>query len=124
VEGAAPGTSRLIVWRPMAAAPPTGRERQSPGGLFGLGIPDRAGQDWARAEGLGGSPFRRGRRTVMALDRREPAQHSRDTHDRYYVLPDQRVANTEFPSGRKSASLTGGLASTSSAFDRAAFLRT
>src|ERR1017187_2408371 len=39
----------------------------------------------------GSSPFRRGRRTVIALDRREPAQHSRDTHDRHYVLPDHRV---------------------------------
>lgn len=106
VEGATPGTNRLIVWRPMAAAPPTGRERQSPGGLFGLGIPDGAGQDWARAEGLGGSPFRRGRRTVIALDRREPAQHSRDTHDRYYVLPDQRVqaeAAEVFAAGARAA---------------------
>jgi hypothetical protein len=46
---------------------------------------------WARAEGLGGSPFRRGRRTVVALDRREASQHSQDTHDRVYVLPDKRV---------------------------------
>ena len=28
---------------------------------------------------------------MVALDRREPAQHSRDTHDRHYVLPDERV---------------------------------
>ena len=28
---------------------------------------------------------------MVALDRREPAQHSRDTHDRRYVLPDDRV---------------------------------
>jgi hypothetical protein len=28
---------------------------------------------------------------VIALDRREPAQHPRDTHDRHYALPDERV---------------------------------
>jgi len=28
---------------------------------------------------------------VIALDRREPGQHSRDTHDRHYVLPDERI---------------------------------
>jgi hypothetical protein len=28
---------------------------------------------------------------VIALDRREPAQHSQDTYDRLYVLPDKRV---------------------------------
>jgi hypothetical protein len=27
----------------------------------------------------------------IALDRREPGQHSQDTHDRHYVLPDERV---------------------------------
>jgi hypothetical protein len=33
----------------------------------------------------------RGRRTVIALDRREPGQHSKNTHDRHYVLVDKRV---------------------------------
>ena len=28
---------------------------------------------------------------MIALDRREPGQHSQDTHDRHYVLPDERV---------------------------------
>ena len=28
---------------------------------------------------------------MIALDRREPGQHSQDTHDRHYVLPDKRV---------------------------------
>jgi hypothetical protein len=28
---------------------------------------------------------------VIALDRREPGQHSQDTHDRHYVLPDERI---------------------------------
>ncbi|MFI0424041.1 hypothetical protein [Spongiactinospora sp. 9N601] len=48
-------------------------------------------QKWARSQGLAGSPFRRGRRTVNALDRREPGQNSQDVHDRHYVLVDKRV---------------------------------
>lgn len=28
---------------------------------------------------------------MIALDRREPSQHSQDTHDRQYVLVDKRV---------------------------------
>ena len=28
---------------------------------------------------------------MIALDRREPGQHSQDTHDRHYVLPDERI---------------------------------
>jgi hypothetical protein len=90
----APGTDSLIAWR--SARPGQARadlDRRPPVGvgLFRLGIGSDNAADWARDEGLGGSPFRRGRRTVIALDRREPAQHSRDTHDRCYVLPDERV---------------------------------
>ena len=93
VEEAAPGTSRLIVWRTGRA----GRQRAAdqdghpPVGLFHFGVHSDAANEWAKAEGLDGSPFQRGRRTVIALDRREPGQHSQDTHDRHYVLPDKRV---------------------------------
>jgi len=92
VEEAAPGTSRLIVWRTGRA----GRQRADqdchpPVGLFHFGVHYDAAKEWARAAGLDGSPFKRGRRTVIALDRREPGQHSQDTHDRHYVLPDKRV---------------------------------
>ena len=92
VEELAPGTSRLIVWRTGRA----GRQRADadrllPVGPFRFGVHTDAAKDWATAEGLGGRPFRRGRRTVIALDRREPGQHSQDTHDRRYVLPDRRV---------------------------------
>jgi hypothetical protein len=93
VEEAAPGTSRLIVWR--TGRP--GRQRAAdqdchpPVGPFRFGVHSDAAKQWARAEGLGGSPFGRGRRTVIALDRREPGQHSQDTHDRHYVLPDKRA---------------------------------
>ncbi len=92
VEEAAPGTSRLIVWRTGRA----GRQRADqdchpPVGLFHFGVHSDAAKEWAKAAGLDGSPFKRGRRTVIALDRREPGQHSQDTHDRHYVLPDKRV---------------------------------
>jgi hypothetical protein len=93
VEEAAPGTNRLIVWR--TGRP--GRQRAAdqdchpPVGPFHFGVHSDAAKQWARAEALDGSPFGRGRRTVIALDRREPGQHSRDTHDRHYVLPDKRA---------------------------------
>jgi hypothetical protein len=93
VEEAAPGTNRLIVWR--TGRP--GRQRAAdqdchpPAGPFRFGVHSDAAKQWARAEALGGSPFGRGRRTVIALDRREPGQHSQDTHDRHYVLPDKRA---------------------------------
>jgi hypothetical protein len=93
VEEAAPGTSRLIVWR--TGRP--GRQRAAdqdchpPVGPFRFSVHSDAAKQWARAEALGGSPFGRGRRTVIALDRREPGQHSQDTHDRHYVLPDKRA---------------------------------
>jgi len=92
VEELAPGSSWLVVWR----ARPGGRRRVNPDclppvGPFRFGIHSDGAKSWAAAEGLGSSPFRRGRRTVIALDRREPAQHSQGTHDRHYVLPDDRV---------------------------------
>ena len=34
---------------------------------------------------------------MNALDRREPAQHSQETHERRYVLPDQRVQQAAVP---------------------------
>lgn len=90
-----PDTSpdRLIVWRTAAPARNrTDQDRQPPVGEFGFGIDTYTAQEWGRTiAGIGGSPFRRGRRTVVALDRREPTQHSQDTHDRHYVLVDKRV---------------------------------
>ena len=88
----APGTGRLIVWRTgRAGRQRADLDRHPPVGLFCFGVHSDAAKDWAEAEGLGGRPFRRGRRTVIALDRREPGQHSQDTHDRHYVVPDKRV---------------------------------
>jgi len=92
VEELAPGTGRLIAWRTARPGQMrTDLDRRPPVSLFCLGVRSNNATAWARAEGLSGSPFLRGRRTVVALDRREPAQHSRGTHDRHYVLPDGRV---------------------------------
>jgi hypothetical protein len=88
----APGTTRLMVWRAGSAGgqrPDQYAHRAA--GPFRFGVTAKAAKDWAEAEELEGSPFRRGRRTVIALDRREPGQHSQDTHDRHYVLPDERI---------------------------------
>jgi hypothetical protein len=91
VEGVAPGSDRLIVWRTRAGkAAGLGRNGASVG-LFFFGVDRNAATKWAQVAGVKGSPFQRGRRTVLAIDRREPAQHSQDTHDRYYALPDKRV---------------------------------
>jgi hypothetical protein len=88
----APGTSRLVAWR--TGKPDRWRndlDAHPPVGLFRFGITADDATAWAQAEGLAGSPFRRGRRTVIALDRREPGQHSQDTYERNYVLPDERA---------------------------------
>jgi hypothetical protein len=92
VAGLAPGTARLIVWRAenLGGRRPD-QDAHRAAGPFRFGITAKAAADWAKAEGLEGSPFRRGRRTVIALDRREPGQHFQDTHDRHYVLPDERI---------------------------------
>jgi hypothetical protein len=90
VEEQAPGTDRLIVWRTRAGRQ-VGYEGHPPVGFFCFGIDPLAASKWASDSGLKGSPFRRGRRTVVALDQRQPTQHSQDSHDRYYVLPDKRV---------------------------------
>lgn len=93
VEDLAPGTNRLIVWRSVdiSSRNLTGCDRLANVGHFAFGISGNNAGLWARELGFDGSPFRRGRRTVVALDRREPAQHSQDSHDRQYVLGDKRV---------------------------------
>lgn len=82
----------LVVWRTHTVGRERAdRDRQPPVGPLHFGIQRDAAKNWARAVGLTGSPFQRGRRTVNALDRREPGQNSQDTHDRHYVLVDKRV---------------------------------
>ncbi len=92
VEQLAPGTDRLIVWR-------TGNrgwtrvhgDRHPPVGPFRFGVSSLSAAEWAQTQGLTGSPFLRGRRTVVALGRREPTQHSEQTYQRNYALVDKRV---------------------------------
>ncbi|MFF2254176.1 hypothetical protein [Streptomyces sp. NPDC058142] len=94
VEDMAPGTNRLLVWRASGSSPRhriTDSNRHQPVGPFRFGVHSNSGSEWAKAHGFTGSPFLRGRRTVNALDRREPAQNTQDTHDRQYVLVDKRV---------------------------------
>jgi len=92
VEDLAPGTNRLIVYRTTVLRRISAdQDRHPPVGPFRFGVSPASGWDWAQAEGFPGSPFQRGRRTVVALDRREPTQHSQDTHDRHYVLVDKQV---------------------------------
>lgn len=74
------GGRRLIAWHAWR-----------PAGQIRFGLDDNAVRNWTEIEGLDGNPFRRGRRTVIALDRRQPSQHSQDTHDSRYVLPDKRI---------------------------------
>lgn len=89
-----PGTDRLLVWHSSAPKRPRAdHDRQPPVGPFDFGISSAAALEWGQAIGLSGSPFRRGRRTVVALNRREPAQHSQNSHDRDYALVDRRVQN-------------------------------
>ncbi|MGW6941161.1 hypothetical protein ACWGF3_19475 [Streptomyces xanthophaeus] len=92
VEEHAPGTNRLLVWRTNnIGLIVRDAERLPHVGPFGFGAHKECAAQWGKAQGLGGSPFLRGRRTVLAVDRREPAQHSQDTHDSTYSLVDKRV---------------------------------
>ncbi|MEN8656179.1 hypothetical protein ABCR94_37820 [Streptomyces sp. 21So2-11] len=92
VEELAPGTDLLVVWRTHRPDHYGDRwDRPPPIGVFCFGVASEGARAWAQSQGFAGSPFRRGRRTVVAVDRREPAQHSQDTHDRSYALVDKRV---------------------------------
>ncbi|WP_329143142.1 hypothetical protein OIU91_05105 [Streptomyces sp. NBC_01456] len=92
----APGTDRLVAWR--AHCPQRAIEnpaRRTAVGPIRLGLNDADAAGWRKRTGTG-SPFQRGRRTVV-VDRGEPSQHTRDTHERRYVLPDQRVQRQAAP---------------------------
>ncbi|WP_274919642.1 hypothetical protein [Streptomyces sp. WZ-12] len=94
VEGLAPGTDLMVVWRsnrPDRSHLRKDQDRQPSVGFFEFGVHTDAAKEWAQAQGFPGSPFQRGRRTVVTVDRREPTQHSQDTHDRKYALVDKRV---------------------------------
>ncbi|WP_232838232.1 hypothetical protein [Streptomyces geranii] len=96
VERRAPGTDRLIVSRMSRPNHRHAVTRAAPVGPFAFGVSDSDVVRWAEAAGLAGSPFRRGRRTVT-VQRREPAQHSRATNERHYVLADKRAQREAIP---------------------------
>jgi hypothetical protein len=82
---------RLIVWhraKPMAELDSREGEWCGP---FSFGVISANASNWAKAEGLAASPFRRGRRTVNVMHRREPGQNTQATHDSVYALRDRNV---------------------------------
>ncbi|MEZ0070633.1 hypothetical protein ABIA32_006686 [Streptacidiphilus sp. MAP12-20] len=86
----APEVDRFIAWRPHQVGwPTTHLERLTAVGPLRFGVDRADAVRWGKQAGTG-SPFRRGRRTVV-VDRGEPTQHSNDTHERQYVLPDKRI---------------------------------
>ncbi len=89
----APDTDRLIVWRAenRGGNIVTSGDREQPVGPFHFGFASDDARVWAQANGFSGSPFRRGRRTVVTLHHRQPRQHSEDTYARKYALVDRRV---------------------------------
>jgi hypothetical protein len=61
-------------------------------GVFRFGVSTMDAAALLKNNGLAAeSPFQRGRRTVVAVNRREPAQHSETTYQQKYALPDRRV---------------------------------
>ncbi|WP_345442529.1 hypothetical protein [Actinoallomurus vinaceus] len=93
VEDLAPGTDRLLVWR--TTMPHQGQDN-GVGPLLRMGISGQTLTGWGRVNGAGGSPFRRGRRTVQVV-RGEPLQNTQDTHDRVYVLSDPQTQRATVP---------------------------
>ncbi|MFC0848399.1 hypothetical protein ACFH04_32530 [Streptomyces noboritoensis] len=94
VADRAPGLDRLLVWRSKgnkseAATNSVGELIRV--GPFGLGVGTDAAALWAQEQGLPSKVFRRGRKTVNVVHRREPGQNTQDTHDRVYVLPEPQV---------------------------------
>ncbi|MFE7277837.1 hypothetical protein [Streptomyces sp. NPDC057623] len=103
VEDMAPGTDLLIVFRvgrrgrDTMDQETTDKDYHPHVGPFAFTLASRNGYEWAKLAGLRGSPFRRGRRTAVAVNRREPTQHSQESHDRDYVLPDKQVQDAAVP---------------------------
>ncbi|MCO1575532.1 hypothetical protein M8C13_07140 [Crossiella sp. SN42] len=97
-DSLAPGTDHLIAWRTHRPEKTSiDKERPQPVGPIRFGVSFSDAKEWGTVVGIGVSPFQRGRRTVLAVERGERAQHSQETHDRTYVLPDQRVQAAAVP---------------------------
>ncbi|MCX4789697.1 hypothetical protein OG369_39870 [Streptomyces sp. NBC_01221] len=98
VERLEPGTDLLMVSRTgRVGTDHADKDRHPNVGPFYFGLSHDDVKWWTNKAGLKGSPFQRGRRTVTAVERREPAQHSQETHDRVYVLPDKNVQEAAVP---------------------------
>ncbi|QKW52661.1 hypothetical protein [Streptomyces buecherae] len=98
VERLKPGPNLLVVSRTKRVGKDSADKDRHPNvGPFYFGLSNDDVKWWTKAVGLKGSPFQRGRRTVTAVERREPAQHSQETHDRVYVLPDKNVQEAAVP---------------------------
>lgn len=95
----APDADRFLAWRAHYQGHPRQQvksmERRLVVGPIRLGLSSADGTEWGKLFGWG-SPFQRGRRTVV-VDRGEPTQHTQSTHERKYVLPDQRVQREAAP---------------------------
>jgi hypothetical protein len=94
VEQDAPGTDFLLTWRAANAPGRPGKlqELPAPVGRFNFGIASYHAKMWAESQGLPAhSPFRRARRTAVAIDHRTPIGHTPATHERVYLLPDKQV---------------------------------
>ncbi|OCC12513.1 hypothetical protein A3Q37_01668 [Streptomyces sp. PTY087I2] len=94
-NGLEPDIDRFIGWRPLQRRDSTDKARRVTVGPIRLGLDGSDAAFWGKKTGTG-SPFQRGRRTVV-VERGEPSQHSQDTHERRYVLPDKRVQREAAP---------------------------
>jgi hypothetical protein len=92
----APGVDLLMTARTgMVGQEHRNLDRPQPVGPLRFGVSDDDAKHWARSHGFAGSPFQRTRRTTVV--REGPRQHSRDTHQSVYVLPDKRVQQASQP---------------------------
>ncbi|WP_170109866.1 hypothetical protein [Streptomyces phaeoluteigriseus] len=82
-------TDRLIVWRLAQRRAAYG---EGTAGLFDGHFHANVWRNWRQELGGEGSlNLRRLRKTVVITHQRQPTQHSQDTHDGAYVLPDPRT---------------------------------
>ncbi|MEV6825564.1 hypothetical protein [Amycolatopsis sp. NPDC051102] len=91
-------TDRLLVWRLNRVRDP---QRPNPAPeLFRSGVDDHTFRNmlkiWKTEHGMSVS-LRRLRKTVIVLHNRTPTQHTQDTHDQIYVLPDPQTWQRSSP---------------------------
>ncbi|MCA1217840.1 hypothetical protein [Streptomyces sp. 8L] len=88
----APGTDLLMTARSslLAGSSSTDLDRPQPLGPLIFGVSGADAKEWADTHHLSGSPFRRLRRTTVTREGK-PLQHTQDTHESVYVIPDETV---------------------------------